>query len=81
MTEKRTTTEYHFGKKWICTVIPIGERYVKAMIRLASMQKGETPAYIGIGGFKYKKDFDFDAAASAAIRSALNKAGYYTLEY
>jgi hypothetical protein len=46
-----------------------------------SKPKEKGPVYEGIGGFIHRRDFDFDAAASAAISAALNKAGYYTLDF
>jgi hypothetical protein len=90
MSEKRITIERHFGKTWVCTCTQYGETHVKAMIH-APIKKKNNPdgsitrdrptIYTGIGGFIHRKDFDFEAAAGAAISSALNKAGYYTLDY
>jgi hypothetical protein len=67
-----------------------GENHVRALVKpytKIATNEGESsvkekgPVYEGIGGFIHRRDFDFDAAASAAISSALNKAGYYTLVF
>ena len=87
---KRRTVERHFGKTWVCLCTRYGEAHVKAEIHTfepprknpENNPRREKPfVYTGIGGFTYRKDFDFDVAASAAISVALNRAGYYTLEY
>jgi hypothetical protein len=81
MSEKRNTIEWHFGKKWVCTCTLYGVNFVKAVIyQKGNLNAGPNPVYTGIGGFKYRKDFDFDAAAGAAICAALNNAGYNTLD-
>jgi hypothetical protein len=90
MNEKRTTVERHFGKLWSCTVQQYGETHVKALVKPYTKKfatdgsqpvKQKGPVYEGIGGFIHRRDFDFNVAASAAISSALNKAGYYTLVF